>query len=162
MRQIEHENDALSALTWLAGHRHRSAGRGGAGPPCPTQEWLRARVTSLVADQSATAATTIEQAAFRELLRGRLGYDSSPMNLAPFRNVRQVSLPDSVIGSPCLADVCPPVAQHDLGDAMQRMQRPEHEVGQLIRDSQIVAHTDREFVKSRRKCVSLMRELFKI
>ena len=97
-----------------------------------TQREVTARATKLCGDMhEAVDAIPSQQAAFRELLRGRSIYEdvaNAGLNVARYFSADNVSLPESLEGLPYVDEAMPAELLHYLENAMERMTRSSSEL----------------------------------
>ena len=132
-RLLGQVREAVSSLNFLAGitregiPSHELAGG---------MHWaVHARMEGLARRaRGARAETPSPQECYRELLRGRAGYDfdAAGVTLAPFHKDR-VSLPEDLTHSPFVADLLDAAGRSLLEVAAEPLLRPADEVGELLR-----------------------------
>ena len=132
-RLLGQVREAVSSLNFLAGFTREDV---------PSWELagdihreVHARVEGLVRRaRGARAETPSPQECYRELLRGRAGYDfdAAGVTLAPFHKDR-VSLPEDLTHSPFVADLLDAADRSLLEVAAEPLLRPAHEVEELLR-----------------------------
>ena len=108
LNHVRRVNAALSSLNYLAGFKvHCTIGNGFYQPAVAD---IVARVEGLVKLQSSDPDALPPRAAFRELLKGRTGYQDGGgcASSAPYQPDR-VSFPESVREAPFVADLLPDV-----------------------------------------------------
>ena len=152
-------NEFLSATNWLQGHRRSYHG----AAFDPVHGEVRARAASLGFGWSRDAdARFNDEAALRELLKGRAVYDvdSVPTTLKPFKQ-NLVSRPASLHDAPFLCDVVSPDASIYLSGFEQRMFHPAHTWERLLSESTIKPYTDPSLKRNRRKYINWCQVLIK-
>ena len=164
-REREH---CVHALNWMAGCPTRSS-RGDTAATVEkigrVQERMLCRIAEGVDERRPCAECPSEEAALKELLRGRgsgyTGAASAAMNLAPFQS-GLVSLPAEVSGSPPLDTLLPPGAKHYLMGFEDRMLRSAEEVTRLNElHGRVRVHVDRKLSGSRRLYRGFVKQLLK-
>ncbi|CAK0899205.1 unnamed protein product [Prorocentrum cordatum] len=90
---------------------------------------VHARVVSAVGATLTEDAIPSPREAFQNLPNGRSIYaaELGGSSIGRLRQVRKISVPESVHGAPCLAEVLPPGARRCLGGDAKRMLLPPPE-----------------------------------
>ena len=106
---LEDVQDLARGLNWMQAIGRREFGTGFSPATADKLQSLWAEVAArgeqAVLGLGSPPTDLTAQAAYRRQLRGRGVYDAdAPSNLAPFNNAR-LSLPQSVQGAPCIAEL---------------------------------------------------------
>ena len=100
---MREHNEAVLCLNWMACGRWTSS----PSPPDAMQAEVTARIRRLVHEQPPPVDAPSEEAALKELLRGRSIYEpTAAASLAPYQP-GMVSLPNDLSSAPDLLALCP-------------------------------------------------------
>ncbi|CAK0837853.1 unnamed protein product [Prorocentrum cordatum] len=106
-------------------------------------------------------AIPLPREAFQSLLNGRSGdeADACGRSIGHLQHVRQISLPESVVGAPRLLEILPSDVRRYLESGLKRMLLSDSEREARIADSGTTPHWDPAFLPGRTIYLLLMRDL---